>query len=313
MTHGRHWRKNHLGTFLMMYTPVVRRAIALSMQRTGQRSVTGQYLLENVDDSESISLQNVDEVIRHGFVGSNWRYPIPPDSMSSMSSMASTSGSPVFEYSRFNDDDMSSPQTLAQDLNLPSLFLRTSLLLRSTNDSSALPHYDPSWQSLCTTSEAGARASQSPLLSGSAGVPTIASSGFMMSPASKANSSGNSQCQTMEELILPKPRRQCVNKGGGKLIVGYGAHPATQGDILRRRRNAQGRFECPIPHCGKSYTANHNLQNFTGSRAHKRHMRNKNVCPTSPFAGDLVPSRVKKFSAHASLRKKSGKREHASE
>ncbi|KAF9064609.1 hypothetical protein BDP27DRAFT_1405269 [Rhodocollybia butyracea] len=57
------------------------------------------------------------------------------------------------------------------------------------------------------------------------------------------------------EDFLPQPLS--VGEGDGRPTVGDGAH---QEDTLRNQRNAKGRFECPRPDCGKSYTARHNLQ-----------------------------------------------------
>ncbi|KAF9069732.1 hypothetical protein BDP27DRAFT_1363085 [Rhodocollybia butyracea] len=232
---------------------------------------------------------------RYGFTDWNPGHLAPPDSTSGMSEAAgSNTNSPVFGYSFPDQYDSSSCPTLAQALDLPPLVLGGSLLSGDTGgstDSSVLPYYDSIWQSIYPAS----RAPQSPVLDGGAWEP----------PETPSNASmiSRNSCQTLEDLTLAQPLLS-VDKGDGKPIVGHGAHP-TPGDTPVRRCKAKGRFECPIPHCGKSYTARHNLRGhidrkhlgkmtpynceycgkgFTGSRAHKRHMLNMNVCPTSPFA-----------------------------
>ncbi|KAF9063156.1 hypothetical protein BDP27DRAFT_1451386 [Rhodocollybia butyracea] len=263
--------------------------------------VTSQVESIEYTGDSSTSPENVNEMTRRMFTSSNQRYPTPPNSTSSMSPTASHANSPVFEYSGHNDHDLSSSRTLAQGPNLPPPFMERSWQLRDTENnthSSNFPHHNPSWQSPYPTSEV----SQLPLLDGGAS--------SWEPPGVPSNASIISQVRGpifSRDSFLPQPLLS-VNEGDGKPIVGHRVH-STQKDSLRRRSNTKGRFKCPMPHCGKSYTAKHNLQghidvkhlgkvtphiceycgsSFTGTRAHRRHMHNKNVCPTSPFARDVA-------------------------
>ncbi|KAF9077094.1 hypothetical protein BDP27DRAFT_1414215 [Rhodocollybia butyracea] len=221
-----------------------------------------------------------------------------------MSSTSSDGSSPGSEYSSYFPINYNSPScpTLAQGSSLQSFDRGRSVVLRDTGGSTrspTSPPYAPNWQRADPTLET----LHSPLFNGSAmGLPANTSNTYMVSPIHSPHFSPN-PCQTSRDFVLPQPLLG-IDEGDGKLTVGNGVPPA-QGKALGWRRNAEGRFECPEPHCGKSYTAKHNLEghinrshlgqpssyvcdycglDFTGSRAHKRHMRNGNVCPTSPLA-----------------------------